>query len=258
MYLGHHFWYFGHHFCTSFEIKFVDCSACVKHMPRTVFECVCGYKTERHFARHKSTCKAAQVISAQNEVLAGKDEELQRKDEEIQRLAAELAAEREKPKVVNHITNHNNNGSITNNNVHLVAFGSEPIPTRAEVLRSGILNAPERSIARYIEMKHFRNAETANLRLTNKRARTMQVVEEDMSRELRWTERDKADMIDTLAVRNMEELVDVHEARRHSKWGRWYDALPDEGYDKTATWRRAVDNIEHMLLSRKPGNRVHE
>jgi hypothetical protein len=201
-------------------------------------------------ARHKRTCKQARVIELEAE-LARKDDELQRKNQEIERLSLELAAERDKPKIINHI------GSITNN-VNLVAFGNEPIPTRAEVLRSGILNAPERTIARYIEMKHFCNAETANLRLTNKRARTMQVVEEDMSRDLRWTERDKAEMIDTLAVRNMEELVDVHEARRHSNWGRWYDALPDEGYDKTATWRRTVDNIEHMLLSRKPGNRVHE
>ena len=239
-------------------------------MPRTVLVCVCGHECAQHnMERHKRTCKQAprvieleaelarkdeelkgkdEELKGKDDELKGKDDELQRKNQEIERLSLELAAERDKPKIII--------GSITNT-VNLVAFGNEPIPTRAEVLRSGILNAPERSIARYIEMKHFCNAETANLRLTNKRARTMQVVEEDMSRDLRWTERDKAEMIDTLAVRNMEELVDVHEARRHSKWGRWYDALPDEGFDKTATWRRTVDNIEHMLLSRKPGNRVH-
>ena len=41
-----------------------------------------------------------------------------------------------------------------------------------------ILRSGENSVARYIELKHFSKPETSNMRIQNKRSRTMQIVEE--------------------------------------------------------------------------------
>ena len=100
-----------------------------------------------------------------------------------------------------------------------------------------------------LELKHFRAPNTANVRLSSKRAKTMQVLEKDINEQLRWMEKDKADMLEDLAEKNIEELVDRHQAERNERWRRWYRTMPDEGFDKTETWKRTVSSVENMLIS---------
>ena len=40
-------------------------------------------------------------------------------------------------------------------------------------------------------MKHFRRPEHSNIRITNKRGRTLQIVEEDSNKRLRWVDKDR-------------------------------------------------------------------
>ena len=115
--------------------------------------------------------------------------------------------------------------SVKNNVIiNVVPFGKEPMPDTKEVL--DLLNKPESSLSRYIEMKHFRQPSTANVRLTSKRAKTVQVLEKDVNEQLRWIEKDKAEMLEDMAEKNIEELVDAHHAEQNDRWRQWYSTCP--------------------------------
>ena len=174
------------------------------------------------------------------EQLAKREEQLAQQREQIAELNGRLDEAR-KPRTVKN--------NVKNNNViiNIVPFGTEPMPDTKEILN--LLNKPESSLSRYIEMKHFREPGMANVRLSSKRAKTMQVLEKDMNEQLRWMEKDKANMLEDIAEKNIEELVDKHKAERNERWKRWYRTMPEEGFDKTDTWKRAVDSVENMLIS---------
>ena len=83
--------------------------------------------------------------------------------------------------------------------------------------------------------------------------RQLENTEEDFvqvpNEQLRWIEKDKAEMLEDMAERNIEELVDAHHAEQNDRWRQWYSTMPEEGFDKTDTWKRAVGTIENMLIS---------
>ena len=164
------------------------------------------------------------------------------KQAEIDRLLGEMEELRHRPTTINY------NNSV---NVNIMAYGTEPLPDAREV--RGILIPPETSVARYIALKHFRDPSTSNLRISNKKSKTIQVVEPDINNDLRWTERNRKEMIEKLVDDNLEELTDTHGAIKVERWRRWYKSsgLEEEGYDRTDAYRRIQEDVENLLLSRK-------
>ena len=207
-----------------------------------MMECSCGYKSETkfNFERHTSKCQMPIVaqLKRHNEELARQNDDLRRKNEELIRKNEELEKRSTTINVTNNLTN----------NINIIAYGHEPTPDLKDVL--SLLRPPEESVARYIELKHFSRPETSNMRISNKRSKTMQVVEEDVNRRLRWREKDRKATIEKLVEHNLEELVDVHGAEKVFLWKSWYKStgLADAGYDKTDAWKRVNND---MLISRR-------
>jgi hypothetical protein len=206
-------------------------------------KCECGYSTslKYNFTRHQSKCVANQLALKNAELCS----EIAFLKDKIGELTAENAELRRSSTTIN-VTN--------NNNINIVAYGQEPVPELQDVLK--ILRPPERSVARYIELKHFAHPETSNLRIKNKRSRTMQVVEKDASKRLRWTEKDKKRMIEKLVEENLEELTETHGAEQVLLWKQWYrsNGLANDGYDKTEAWKRMNNDVEDMLISQRENN----
>ena len=234
-----------------------------------VLVCECGYDKQDHMARHLRTCRIHMIMqehvvqqeeeqqqrihleerNAQlEEQLAQREEQLaQRATENVQleKRIAELNGRLDEARKPRTVKNNVKNNNV--NIINIVPFGKEPMPNTKEIL--DLLNKPESSLSRYIELKHFREPNTANVRLSSKRAKTMQVLEKDVNEQLRWIEKDKAAMLEDIAEKNIEELVDRHNAEQNDRWKQWYSTMPEEGYDKTETWKRAVGSIENMLIS---------
>ena len=204
--------------------------------------CECGYNKPAHIARHLRTCRFHILMQEQLARNVELEEQLAQQREQIAELNGRLDEAR-KPRTVKNNVKNNNNINIIN----VVPFGKEPMPDTKEVL--DLLNKPESSLSRYIEMKHFRQPSTANVRLSSKRAKTMQVLEKDVNEQLRWIDKDKVEMLEDIAEKSIEELVDAHHAEQNDRWKQWYSTMPEEGYDKTETWKRAVGSIENMLIS---------
>ena len=204
--------------------------------------------------RHLRTCKIRRKLQEQRIQLEEHQHRIQLEEQnaklkeqniQLERQIAELngrLVEARKTRSVKHNVKNNNF-----NIINIVPFGTEPMPDTKEIL--DLLNKPESSLSRYIELKHFRKPSTANVRLSSKRAKTMQVLEKDVNEQLRWIEKDKTEMLEDIAEKNIEELVDTHNAGRNEGWKQWYSTMPEEGYDKTDTWKRAVGSIENMLIS---------
>lgn len=225
--------------------------------------CPCGYSIASNLARHKRTCKViawyekctklegeVHRLTPENARLSAENAHLSAENERLVQEASELHARLDESR--------NARPNVQNNNVtvNILAYGQEPLPSVEEVL--AILKPPETSVARYIELKHFRRPETANLRIRNKRSRTMQVVEEDTSKRLRWTEKDRKKMIEQMVDANLEELTETHGAEKVASWRSWYQRtrLDQDGYDKTEEFKRIQEDVEHMLLSQGATNVV--
>jgi hypothetical protein len=190
-------------------------------------------------ARHIRTCTARPFAIRVKEL----DQTLSETQAENDRLTTEIEELRKRPTTINY-----NNNSV---NVNIVAYGQEPLPNTRDVL--SILLPPENSIARYIALKHFRDPSTTNLRISNKKSKTIQVVEPDVNHDLRWTEKNRKDIIEKMVDDNLEELTDTHGAAKLERWKRWYKSsgLDESGYDKTDVYKRIQQDVENMLLSQK-------
>ena len=167
---------------------------------------------------------------------------LSEKQAEIDKLTRENDELRKRPTTINY------NNSV---NVNILAYGQEPLPDARDV--RSILLPPENSVARYIALKHFRDPSTCNLRISNKKSKTIQVVEPDVNNALRWTEKNRKEMIEKMVDDNLDELTDTHGAARLERWKRWYESsgLEEPGYDKTEAYKRIQQDVENMLLSQK-------
>ena len=189
-------------------------------------------------ARHIRTC-TARPFAIRNKEL---EQALSEKQTEIDKLTKENDELRRRPTTINY------NNSV---NVNILAYGQEPLPDTRDV--RNILLPPETSIARYIALKHFRDPSTSNLRISNKKSKTIQVVEPDVNNDLRWTEKNRKEMIEKLVDENLDELTETHGAPKVDQWRRWYESsgLEVPGYDKTEAYKRIEREVENMLLSQK-------
>lgn len=181
------------------------------------------------------------LIAEKDRLIAEKDKLIANKEAEINRLLTEHLAESRmqgRPTTINNF-----------NHINIVAFGDEPIPNTTEVLK--ILYPPEDSVTKYIELKHFRDPSTSNVRIRNKRSKTIQVLQHDVNRRLRWTERDRKQTIERIVDDNMVELTEKHGASNVARWRRWYHSnmLEAPGYDKTDAYKRILQDVEYMLVT---------
>lgn len=209
-------------------------------MPRSEPQCECGYvTTTKNMARHIRTC-TARPFAIRNKEL---EQVLSEKQAENDRLVKEIEELRKRPTTIN-----NYNNSV---NVNILAYGQEPLPDTRDV--RSILLPPENSVARYIALKHFRDPSTCNLRISNKKSKTIQVVEPDVNNDLRWTEKNRKEMIEKMVDENLDELTETHGAARLERWKRWYQSsgFEEPGYDKTEAYKRIQQDVENMLLSQK-------
>ena len=228
--------------------------------------CPCGYNNATNIARHKRTCKIAKShdceqreygklthqlleMSEHNAELTRQVLEIKQQNLEMRarndRLAQECEELRSRPVVVN---NYNSTNSVS---VNILAYGQEPLPDTQDVLN--ILLPPEHSVARYMALKHFRDPKHSNIRINNKRSKTMQVVETDVNNHLRWTEKNKKETIEKIVDNNLDELTETHGATRIDRWKQWYKSsgLEDPAYDRTDAFMRIHRDVENMLLSQK-------
>lgn len=189
--------------------------------------------------RHIQSCTARPFAIRVKEL----EHTLSEKQAENDRLTKEIDELRKRPTTIN-----NYNNSV---NVSILAYGSEPLPDTRDV--RNILIPPENSIARYIALKHFRDPSTSNVRISNKKSKTIQVVEPDVNNDLRWTEKNRKEMIEKLVDENLDELTETHGAAKVERWRRWYETsgLEEPGYDKTDAYKRIERDVENMLLSQK-------
>ena len=225
------------------------------------FVCPCGFKrtVKWNVERHMLVCKTVKAATMEvdeaamaelKQSLAAKDlllnaanaraDSLASENEELKQENREL----KKRKLSGSVTN------ITNNiNVSILAYGSEPLPDTQDVRK--ILLPPETSIARYIALKHFRDPSTSNLRISNKKSKTIQVFEPDGNNHLRWTEKDRKEMIEKLVDENLDELTETHGAAKVEQWRRWYESsgLEEPGYDKTDAYKRIERDVEALIIS---------
>ena len=215
-------------------------------MPKQESTCECGYASSKNMKRHIQNCTArpfairVKELEESNSLLSQTLQEQRLEIEELKRVKEEL---QKRPTTI-----HYNHNSV---NVNVVAYGSEPLPDSRDV--RNILVPPETSVVRYIALKHFRNPSTSKLRISNKRSKTIQVVEPDINNDLRWTERNRKEVIEKLVDDNLEELTETHGAAKVERWRRWYKSsgLEEEGYDKTEAYRRIQEDVENMLLSQR-------
>jgi hypothetical protein len=214
----------------------------------TIHACECGYtSTKRNVQRHTIGCYKWRDIEIAR--LQAKSQEVDRLYTATQTLQAEIdKLTKENDELRKRPTTINYNNSV---NVNILAYGQEPLPNTRDVRK--ILLPPETSIARYIALKHFRDPSTSNLRISNKKSKTIQVVEPDVNSQLRWTEKDKKEMIEKLVDENIDELTETHGAAKVDQWRRWYESsgLEEPGYDKTDAYKRIERDVENMLLSQR-------
>ena len=226
--------------------------------------CPCGYAVSAHMARHKRSCQVyqwntkvttltARLKDAESK-LKCKDKELCEKDKAIASLTEQLANERDKPRVINNITN---NGDTNITNINLFVYGQEPSLAVGDVHRmidSCIL--PIETVPRYIQMKHFSRPETHNIRLPNKRGRTIQVVEFDSKRRKRWVDKDRRQMLEKITEEGVNDLVDHYDAERSKRWNAWYESsgLKEENFEKTEVFREMTKKVEDVMTSNRAQN----
>lgn len=259
-------------------------------------QCVCGYTNESsNLRRHQRTCKLLhhpfvkklqqeneslqdevsrlkcqlEALLSGNETLKEENADLQSENKSLQtQLNEQLRArldETTRPLTTNNTTHNNNTHNTQNihNNVTIVLpYGQEPDLTKAQV--NSILSCiPSESVPKYVEMKHFSRPETSNIRITNKRGNTMQVLQQtadqtEGKRVRRWVDRDRKEMVSDITERSLDELVDNYNAVKHKPWKMWYEAsqLDKDGFDKTQAFRELVKKVDNLITSQNPRNLV--
>ena len=226
--------------------------------------CPCGYSIGSNLARHRRTCKViawyekcmhlqqeVERLTPDNSRLLAENASVSTENEQIRAENMELSARLEEARAARPVQNVNNNVTI-----NILPYGQEQPPSTADV-RSILQHLPGTdSISRYIEMKHFRNPESANIRITNKRGRIMQVVEEDGQKRRRWVDRDRTEMLSAITEKSLEELLNDFDAEKYRRWNIWYESsgLDNEGFDKTDAFREIMKKVDNMITSQNASN----
>ena len=149
--------------------------------------------------------------------------------------------------------------TVNNQTINIVIpFNITPLPCKASVLRlfSNIntdLQAAE-TIPKYIRLKHFAADETRNIKLTNVRGSTVQLIETEKGGddgERKWCHRDRKSVVASLTDSNMEELKEVFGADKCSAWLDWYEknGLGSSRFHKQPGFIELVKLVDRMLMS---------
>ena len=203
-----------------------------------MISCECGFSClKNNMKRHKTSCVAREFVIRIQKL----EKELESKNSDIQDLREQIRRLSSRPTTINYTNNVKNE--------FVFAFGNEPVPSTADVFK--ILYPPQTSVVKYIEMKHFIDPKTTNVRIRNKRSKTIQVWEADMSHTLRWAEKDRKETIERIVDDNLVELSEKHGASKMERWCRWYKSsgLQDPGYDKTDAYKHIIQDVECLLLT---------
>jgi hypothetical protein len=221
-------------------------------------------------ARHKRTCKIiawyekCEKLQEMNTKFAHDNTELVKKNARLEHQLSEIAQqnsdmeERLKELQTRLDECRNSRPNVQNNvTINIVPYGREEPLTNAQV-RSILSSIPSESVPKYIEMKHFRRPENSNIRITNKRGRTLQIVEEDTNKRLRWVDKDRKTMLSAITDTSLEELIDHFDAEKYKSWNNWFETsgLKDEGYDKTDAFKEIMTKVENMITSQSPKNAI--
>lgn len=215
--------------------------------------CVCGYTRLSQMARHKRSCKqfAIHVIEEKYKDSEAQCEKYRQENEQLRAEIGELKGRLEEARNARpNVNNVHNNVTI-----NILPFGQE-VPLSIEEVKP-LMRIPSESVPRYIEMKHFRRPETANIRIPNKRGRTIQVVEEDRNgKRRRWVDKDRKELLSQLTDTSLDELLEHYNAGNDVMWNHWFknSRLNDEGYDKTETFREIVRKVENVITSQRAQN----
>lgn len=214
--------------------------------------CVCGYKSVSQIARHKKGCKHFAIHAIEQKYRDAKEEcETYRvENQELRKQLGELKGRLEEARSAR--PNVNNNVTI-----NIIPFGEE-VRLPMEAVKP-LMRSPSESVPRYIEMKHFRHRETANIRIPNKRGRTIQVVEQN-SNGKRWVDKDRKEMLSQLTDTSLDELIEYYDAEKDVMWNNWFkkSRLNDDGYDKTDTFREIVRKVENVITSQRAENHLRD
>lgn len=225
-----------------------------------VYECPCGYVSSdcSNIKRHKKGCKKLMSIDFEvkllelQKIIERKDMELLSKDAQIEALNNKIESYT-KSALSSGTTNvYNNNNQY---NINIIPYGLEPVLDKEKVMN--LLDKPDESVPRYIEMKHFLRGDTANVRITNKRGSTCQIVEEDVnSKRRRWVETDKKILLTDMAETNLDELRDTFDAETNVIWKSWYrsNGLHEDGYDKRDEFKKMVKAVENVIITNRCQN----
>lgn len=238
--------------------------------------CECGFSClSKNMARHKVQCQARvfamqvcelklQIMEKDRQMMS-RDALLSRQIEEREKIIAQKDLEIHHLRMEKQLAEQESENNRLrcrpttiniNNQVNIIAFGDEPIPSTVDV--SKILSPPDKSVSKYIELKHFRDPRTSNFRIRNKRSKTIQVWRPDVNERLRWTELDRRETIENIVDNNLVELTEKHGASRVAQWRRWYQSsgLEEIGYNKTSTYKRILQDVEYLLVTQMNGDSI--
>jgi len=182
-------------------------------------------------------CRLAPLI-AENEQLGQKLLVIEAKAsvdaQTISDLQARLEELRKNPPVqnVHHVQMQNvQMQNVQNININMITYGNEPPPSREDVMRI-LQDAPTESIPRFLQLKHFNDASTANLRINKRRPGILERYETDrVTRSNAWVKRGKREALEDLIERTREELVGNFHADRVPRWQRWDKFITGEHKD---------------------------
>ena len=219
--------------------------------------CVCGYMgtTKANLLRHKDKCRqyVIHLFEEERRVLQSERDSYKAEAESLRAQVCELEGRLDEAR------NARPTQNVTNQNVtiNIVPYGQEEPLTKAQV-RSILSSIPSESVSKYIEMKHFSKPESANIRIPNKRGRTLQVVEEDVQKRRRWVNKDRKEMLTAITDASLDELIEKFDAEKYMGWNNWFESsgLKDEGYDKTDAFKEIMKKVDNIITSQNPSNDI--
>lgn len=223
-------------------------------------QCPCGHMSfdGSNMKRHKKTCKKLlemhfeEKINQLEQIIKQKDIELENKNAEISRLHDKIHCYTQSALSSGTTNVYNNNNQY---HINIIPYGDEPALDEEAVLT--LLDRPDESVPKYIEMKHFARENTANIRILNKRGNTCQIVEEDLrSKRRRWVELDKKIVISDMTEANLDELRENYNAEKNVIWRTWYrnNGLHEDGYDKKEEFKKMVRAVENVIVTNRDKN----
>lgn len=219
----------------------------------------CGTTCSKaNLARHKNTCKACEVIKTlkkeyedlHKSYIALQTTEQSKHILNMENTITELRQLcKEKDDLLKEQCNVDKRQKVNVDTI--IPFGLEPHVCAKEV--KAILSQPTTSVSKYIELRHFKNKETGNIRIPNKRGNTCQVVKDSENNKKRWVEQDKKGQLINITESALDELRERYQAEKISIWKNWYvnNKLDQDGFDTTREFKNILQQVEHVILTNR-------